>query len=141
MYYISLYNLKSTQEDDGERSKWVTKTITRRLIQIQEEIRAGLRDPCDDESNFVEGLCKMLGGMHAATSWYVVSSTMTHLLICQNGTRFEVSHDFTDLLVGQMEATLEGEPVDFYIQVNWHKKKKIAWKDVSSDDYIHHPVG
>ena len=68
MYYITLYNVKSTQEEDGERSKRVAQTITSRLIWIQDEICAGLRDPCDDESNFVEGLCKMLGGMHAATS-------------------------------------------------------------------------
>ena len=113
MYYITLYNLKSTQEEDSERSKQVAQTITRRLIQIQDKIRAGLWDPCNNESDFVEGLWRMLGGMHVATSWYVVSSTMAHLLICQNGTRFQFSHDFTDLLVGQIEAALEGEPVDF----------------------------
>ena len=61
MYYITLYNLKSTQEEDGERSKWITQTISRRLIRIQYEIRAELRDPCDDESDVVEGLCRMLG--------------------------------------------------------------------------------
>ena len=83
----------------------------------------------------------MLGRMHAATSRYVVSSTMTHLLIYQNGRRFQFSHNFTDLLVGQMEATLEGEPVDFCILVNWHKNKKFAWKDSLSDDYNHCPVG
>ena len=141
MYYITLYNLKSTQEEDSERSKRVAQTITRRLIRIQDEIRAGLRDKCEDESDFVEGLCRMLGGMHAATSRYVVSATMAHLLICQNGTRFKFSHNFSDLLVGQMEAALEGEQVDFRIRVNRHKKKKIAWKDSLSDDYIHRPFG
>jgi len=124
MYYITLYNLKSTQEEDSEQSKRVAQTITRRLIQIQDKICAGLRDKFEDESDFVEGLCRMLGGMHAATSRYVVSATMAHLLICQNGTRFKFSHNFSDLLVGQMEAALEGKQVDFCIRVNRHKKKK-----------------
>ena len=83
----------------------------------------------------------MFGGMHAATSCYVVSSTMAHLLICQDGTRFKFSCNFSDLLVGQMEAALVGKTVDFCIQVNRHKKTKIAWKDSLSDDYIHHPSG
>ncbi len=56
MYYITLYNLKSTQEEDSEKSRRVAQTITRRLIQIQDKICAGLRDKCDDESDFVEGL-------------------------------------------------------------------------------------
>ena len=141
MYYITLYNLKSTQEEDSERSRRVAQTITRRLIRIQDEIRAGLRDKCDEEGDFVEGLCRMLGGMYAATSHYVVSATMAHLLICQDGTRFKFSHNFSDLLVGQMEASLEGKPVDFRLRVNRHKKEKIAWKDSLSDDYIHRPSG
>jgi hypothetical protein len=32
MYYITLYNLKSTQEEDSEQSKRVAQTITKRLI-------------------------------------------------------------------------------------------------------------
>ena len=83
----------------------------------------------------------MLSGMHAATSQYVVSSTMARLLVCQSQTRFQFSHNFTDLLVGQKEATLKGEPVNFCIQVNRHRKKNIAWKDSLSNDYIHRPVG
>ena len=111
------------------------------MIQIQDAVWAGLRDKGDDESDFVEGVCRMLDGIHAAKYHYVVSSTMAHHLICQDGTRFKLSRDFSDLLVGQMEATLESKPVDFCVQVNRHKKKKIAWKDSLSDDYIHHPVG
>ena len=96
MYYITLYNLKSTQEEDGERNRRVAQTIIRRLLRIQDEINSGQRETCEDEDNFVEGLCRMLGGMNAATSRYIVSSTMAHLLICQNGTRFQFSHAFSD---------------------------------------------
>ena len=83
----------------------------------------------------------MLGGMHAATSSFVVSATMGHLLICQDGTRFKFFHNFSDLLVGQMEAALDGKAVDFRLRVNRCKKTKIAWKDSLSDDYIHRPSG
>ena len=91
----------------------ISQTITRRLIQIQDNICAGLRDNCDDKIDSVEGLCRMLGGMHTAISCYVVSSTMAHLLIWQDKTRFKFSRDFSNLLVGKMEATLESKPVDF----------------------------
>ena len=41
-----------------------------------------------------------------------------------------------------MEATLEGEPVNFRIQVNRaQKEKNIAWKDLLPNDYNHRPVG
>ena len=139
MYYITLYNLKSTQEEDSERNRRITQTIVRRLIRIQDEVRVGERDETDNEPDFVEGLCRMLGGMHAATSRYVVSSTMAHLLICQDGTRFKFSHGFSDLLVGQLEASLEGLPVDFRLRVNRHNKKKTVWKDSLADDYLHRP--
>ena len=107
MFYITLYNLKI------ERSRNITKSIIRRLLRLQEEVRTGRREEVDSEPDFVEGLCRMLDGMYAATSRYVVSSTMAHLLICQSGTRFKFSHQFSDLLVTQLEAVLKGQPVDF----------------------------
>jgi len=111
------------------------------LIRIQDEIRAGLRDEGDDKSDFAEVLCRILGVMYATTSHYVVSATMAHLPICQGGTRFKFSHNFSDLLVGQMEAALEGELVDFCLRANSHEKEKIARKDSLSDDYIYRPSG
>ena len=42
MYYITLHNLKSTQEEDGERSKRIIQTITRRLIQSQSSVPINL---------------------------------------------------------------------------------------------------
>ena len=98
MFYITLFNLKSTQEEDSERGQCIAQALVRQLIRLQDEVRAKLRPPSDPENKFVEGLCRMLlGGMNAATSHYVVSATMGHLLICQKGTRFMFSHDFSDL--------------------------------------------
>ena len=70
----------------------------------------------------------MLGGMHAATSSFVVSATMGHLLICQDGTRFKFFHNFSDLLVGQMEAALDGKAVDFAFVLIVAKKQKLLGK-------------
>jgi hypothetical protein len=44
-------------------------------------------------------------GLNAATTRNGISSTMAHLISCNNGSRFVFSHEFLDLLVGQMEAT------------------------------------
>lgn len=41
MYYITLYDLKSTQEEDGERNHCVVKTIIHRLLRIKDEIISG----------------------------------------------------------------------------------------------------
>lgn len=138
-YYTTLYNLKSTQEEDSERVRRVSQTIIRRLLRIQDEERNGLLDESYSDSDFVEGLCRMLGGMNAATSRHTLSSTMAHLLISQKGTRFKFSHNFSDLLIGQLEAQLEGEPVDFRLRVNRHKKKRHVWRDSLADDYLHRP--
>lgn len=140
MYYITLYNLKSTQEDDSERQRRIGETIIKRLVRIQDEINQGLRDDTDTDCDFTEGLCRMLGGMNAATSRYTVSSTMAHLLISQGGTRFKFSHNFSDLLIGQLEATLEGNDVDFRIRVNRYRKERVMWRDSLADDYIHRPT-
>jgi hypothetical protein len=61
------------------------------------------------EPSFQEGLSRLLPGLNAATTRNVISAKMAHLIPCNNGSRFVFSHDFSYLLVGQMDATLEGE--------------------------------
>lgn len=140
IYYNTLYNSKSTQADDAERQRRVGNTISRRLLRIQEEIELGVRDPTTHADNFVEGLCRLLGGMNAATSRDVISAPMGHLLVSSRGTRFQFSHDFSHLLISQLEATLEGEPIDCRIRVSTIGKEKVTWPDSSSDDYIDRPM-
>ena len=140
MFYITFYNLKSTQEEDGLRAKRIAESLVRRLIRLQDGIRAKIHLANNPENAFAEGLCRMLGGMNAATSCYVVSATIGHLLICQKGTRFMFSHDFSDLLVGQLEAAVEGSPVDFHVRVNRYNNHCFEWRDVLAHDYIHRPI-
>jgi hypothetical protein len=49
-------------------------------------------------------------------------------------------HNFSDLLVGQMEATLEGQDVNVRIRPGKVTNEKItSWPDSLADDYIHCP--
>jgi hypothetical protein len=76
------------------------------------------------ESSFGEELSRVLSGLNAATTRNVISATMAHLIPCNNGSLY--SHDFSDLLVGQMEATLEGQDINVRIRSNKLGKKTIT---------------
>jgi len=64
---------------------------------------------------------------------------MAHLIPCNDGSRFVFSHDFSDLLVGQMEATLEGEITNVRIWSNKLNNETITWPESLADDYLHRP--
>ena len=66
---------------------------------------------------------------------------MAHLIPCNGGSRFVFSHEFSDLLVGQMEASLEGQETNVRIRANKSKDGIIkTWPDSLADDYIHWPI-
>ncbi len=76
------------------------------------------KDPTNQqryEPNFGEGLSRLLSGLNAATTRNDISATMAHLIPCNGGSRFVFSHEFSDLLVGQMEASLEGQETNVCI--------------------------
>ena len=87
-----------------------------------------------NEPSFAEGLSRVLSGLNAATTRNVISATTAHLIPCNNGTRFVYSHEFLDLLVTQMEATLEGT---VRIRSSKYDKKIITWPESLADDYLH----
>jgi hypothetical protein len=65
---------------------------------------------------------------------------MAQLIPLNGGSRFVVSHNFSDLLVGQMEATLEGQDVHVRIRTSKLTNGQIkSWPDPLADDYIHCP--
>jgi hypothetical protein len=89
------------------------------------------------ELSFGEGLSRVLSGLNAATTRNVISATMAHLIPCNDGSRFLFLHTFSGLLVGQMEATLEGQDINLRIRSNKLQNKIITWPDSLADDYIH----
>ncbi len=66
---------------------------------------------------------------------------MAHLIPCNGGSRLVFSHEFSDLLVGQIEASLEGQETNVRIRSNKSKDGIIkTWPDSLADDYIHRPI-
>jgi hypothetical protein len=51
------------------------------------------------------------------------------------------SHEYSDLLVGQMEATLEGQDINVCIRTSKVPGGELkCWQDSLADDYIHRPL-
>jgi len=97
----------------------------------------------DDDDNeracFIEGLGRIMTGVNALLSRDVVSSTMAHLLISQGGERFTYSHEFSHILLQNMENVLEEKDgVNFRLRRNWNDETEetVAWADCSAYDYI-----
>ena len=65
------------------------------------------------DHGWLEGLSMMLSGINAASSRVVVSVPTSASLVMLRGERFVFSHDFAQLLLGQMEVVLLGEDVSF----------------------------
>ena len=89
----------------------------------------------------VGDICNIVG-MSVHLSQDVVSATMAHLLLCENGSRFSFSHDFQDLLVGQMLNKLQGEaPGDFLLRRRnrGENGEVVMWADYSVNDYLFRP--
>jgi hypothetical protein len=89
-------------------------------------IKRVLNDNQEVGPSFGEGLSGVLSGLNAATTRNVISATMAHLIPCNDGSRFVFLHAFSYLLVGQMEATLEGQDTNVHIRSNKLQNKIIT---------------
>ena len=110
------------------------------LLKIEEDIMLGKRTIHNANDELTKSLCILLSGMWAATSRHVISVTLAHLIVSQNGSRFTFSHDFVHRLVTQVEATLEDCPVDVGVRTTKVDGETYFWPDSISKDYIHHPA-
>ena len=110
VFYSTLYCRKSIQKEDAERQQRISHSINRRLLCMEGE-----------------GLCRTLSGMNAVPSRNVISATLQHLLVSNGGSQFNFSHSFGNLLVGQLEATLEGWAIDVRVRTNIYKGDKKVW--------------
>lgn len=139
VYYCTLYCGKSTQKDDAERQNRMNVACTRRLLRIEDEIMRGERNKDDRQDGFVEGLCRMLSAMNAAQSRDKISVCMQHRLVLNNGNRFQYSHGFGQLLIGQLESRLEGEDIKVRIRYNKLYGDEHPWEDAACDHYLKRP--
>ncbi len=92
--------------------------IKRIKCRLLDEIQNNGCDQTTSEHSFGEGLSGVLSGLNAATTRNVISSTMAHLISCNNWSWFVFSHKFSDLFVRQMEATLEGQVINVRIRTS-----------------------
>ena len=76
----------------------------------------------ETDPNFFEGVSRILSGIMAHLSSYVISAPLAYHLVTKEP-RFEFSHYFVHLLLAQMEDYINGENVSFKIM-----KKKVCQK-------------
>jgi hypothetical protein len=136
-----LYTSKSTQDEDSKKHQHIGRAVIKRIKRLLGENQTNGCDQNTSEPSFGEGLSRVLLGLNAATSRNVISSTMAHLISCNNGSQFVFPHEFSDLLVGQMEATLERQDINVRIRASKVPGGEFkCWPDSISDDYIHRPL-
>jgi hypothetical protein len=133
IFYSTLYTSKPTQDEDSEKQIRIGHAVIKRIKGV-------LNDNHKGKPSFGEGLSRILSGLNVATTRNVISATMAHLIPCIGGSRFVFSHTFSDLLVGKMEATLEGQEINVRIQLNKLQNKIITLPDSLANDYIHQPI-
>jgi hypothetical protein len=145
VFFSTIYTSKLTQEKDSEKQLQIGCAIIKRMKRQLEESssRKSSNDGCNQanlEPSFCERLCRDLSGLNAATTRNVISATMAHLIPLNEGLRFVLSHSFSELLVRQMEATLEGQDVNVRIRTSKLTNGEIkSWPDSLADDYINCP--
>jgi hypothetical protein len=145
-FYVLHYSTKCTQKEDrGIDFDRIGKQVICRIQKEEQKfVSQGLQHApsTDEDACFREGLCRFLIGMRVHLSQDVVSATMAHLLLSQRGGRLKFSHDFQDLLLGQMLNKLNGEePGDFVLR---RKNRSgsgdvVMWLDYSVNDYLYRP--
>ena len=142
VFYSTLYTSKSTQDEDGEKQLRIGRAVIKRIKRLIEETPI-INEPngITYEPSFGEGLSRVLSGLNASTSRAKISSTMAHLISCNNGSRFVYSHEFSNLLVTQMEATLEEQETFVRIRTSKVPGSEIQyWTDSLAHDYLHRPI-
>ena len=141
VFYSTLYTCKSTQVEDKENQVHIGRAVIKRMKRLLEETQLSENSESTTEPSFGEGLSRVLSGLNAATTRYVVSSTLAHLIISNNGSRFHCSHPMSNLLVTQMEASLEGQNTMVRIRTSKIPGAGVnCWQDCLADDYIHRPI-
>lgn len=153
-YYSTLYKSKDTQAEDKTAMLRVNGSFGRRIWRTQQRL---LNDQETNNANdtgndneqeiptacHIEGLGRVMTGVNALLSSNVVGCTMGHLLISQDGERFTYSHDFTHLLVSQMEDVLDDKEISFILRTNIDRDgdgSKIQWPDSTANDYLYRPM-
>ena len=121
VHYITNYSFKDTQPEDRARYLRIGTQVIRRLLRMKMNAAnqdGGDQDDGTDKRTLTEGLSRMLLGMSANLSKAVCSATLAHFIICNDGSWFNFSHGFTQLLASLAMDVLEGKEGNFRIRRN-----------------------
>ncbi len=141
VFYFTLYTSESTQDEVNKKQLPIGRAVIKIIKHLLDENQTNGCDQTKSEPSFGEGLSRILLGLNAATTRNVICSTMAHLISCNNGSWFAFSHEFSDLLVGRIEATLEGQYINVRIRTSKVPAGELkCWPDSLADDYIHRPL-
>ena len=134
VYYSTLYVSKSTQKEDTQSFLAVSNALDKKLAKAASEGNA-----CEGP-DFVEGVSRTMSGIRANLAANIFSATMGHLMVTQGG-RFLFSHEFSHLLVTQIDNALEG--MELSCRFKKGKKNKDGettwWPDCFANDYLYRP--
>jgi len=144
--YVTLYNTKGNQEEESFPFLRYCTAIAKHLRKLrnqEREITRNLRNEFEHEDtlripepNFKVGLGHVLSGILAHLSSTVLSATMSWHLVMKDS-RFQFSHDFSQILLSQFESWLLGDDLQFRYQRN--KNKETGWIDSNVFQYIYRP--
>ena len=144
IYYVTLYNTKSNQQEERFPFFKQCVAIAKRMKRINFEENQVARefDNADDENvaevepSYGKGLGHVLSGICAHLSSSIISATMAwHLVI--NEERFRFSHEFSGIFLSQMEDWLQNQPISFrYRRCSTTKE---GWLDSSLMNYLFRP--
>ena len=136
IYYNTLYGSKSTQDDDTKDFIKVCNVICRR-IQSQRDNEENIEDSAPE---FIEGLSRILIGIRTHISSYVIGTPLAYHLLTK-GSRFEFSHDFASLLLGQMEDFTSDMELSFKIRQRKsnNRNESERWIDCFTNNIIYRP--
>lgn len=138
MFYTTLYSSKGNQEEENQPYINICNALAKRIKRLSDD------GSMKDSTSYGVGLGHVLSGIAAHINSFVVSATMAWRLSVV-GSRFRFSHDFTPLLLKQVEDWVDntGE-AQFRIRRKCvsnedGEKEFISWLDSSLNNYIYRP--
>ena len=141
-FYITLYTSKDTNPEDRQMWQRVAASMGRRVWNqmVLHGREHGSMDGFRLEPDYGEGLGRLLTGINAALRNDVVSATMAHNLVFNDGLRFHFSHELVPLLLSQTESLIDNVNVALVLRrTRISQTEEIRWADCSGHDYIYRP--
>ena len=141
-FYVTLYTSKDTNPEDKQLWQRVAASMGRRVWnQMVAHGRVhGSMEGFRLEPDYGEGLGRLLTGINAALRNDIVSATMAHHLVFNEGSRFRFSHGLVPLLLSQTESLLDNANVDLVLRTTRiSQTEEVRWADCSGHDYIYRP--